>query len=109
MRHPFSIDIPWLVRYFTNVTETLERNNMQNGMLLNLGLHFIRSTSFENYQRLINEYIKVIHRHKTKVIWRSMTAVYRPENKTHKRFQTYQVSTLQNNIQIIKIRHLLCT
>lgn len=92
----FNIDIPWLVKYFKAVLEKPELMRKDSGMLLNLGLHFIRSTSFSNYQKIIKRYIQQIKKHKTKVIWRTTTSIYIPEFKAHKRFQTYQRAMLFN-------------
>lgn len=89
-RH-FDIDIEWLVNYFKNVINRPEVNGPQNGMLLNLGLHFVRSATFEQYKELIDKYIDVIKETSTDVIWRTTTSVYKHENHTHKRFQTNQV------------------
>ena len=90
LRH-FHIDLPWLVNYFKNVISSANIDNSASGMLLNLGLHFIRSTSFANYRTLIDKYIDVIKQHKTNVIWRTTTSIHKPETKAHKRFQTHQV------------------
>lgn len=96
MKTRFKINIPWLVKYFKGVLKKPQLKKKDSGMLLNLGLHFIRSTSFENYQKIIKRYIKQIKKHKTRVIWRTTTSIYIPEFKAHKRFQTYQRAMLFN-------------
>ena len=96
MKTQFNINVKWLVNYFKGVLEKKELMRNDSGMLLNLGLHFIRSTSFEIYQKIIRRYIKQIKKHKTKVIWRTTTSIYIPEFKAHKRFQTYQRAMLFN-------------
>ena len=109
-RH-FDLDIPWLVQYFKGVLTRPELNGFENGMLLNLGLHFVRSASFKQYKTLIDEFIKVIKstNTKTNVIWRTTTSIYKRENKTHKRFQTNQVCSLQNYKNINVVIKLLVT
>ena len=65
-----------------------------SGILLNLGLHFIRSASFEQYQKLVDEVVKVIQKSKVDVVWRTTTSIFKRENNAHKRFQTNQVCTV---------------
>ncbi|XP_066922504.1 uncharacterized protein [Clytia hemisphaerica] len=90
------LDIPWLVNYFKSVITRKELKETDSGMLLNLGLHFVRTSSFEQYKTLIDSFIKVIRASKTDVVWRSTTSIYKREDKTHKRFQTNQRALLFN-------------
>ena len=62
-----------------------------NAMLLNLGLHFIRSASFEQYQKILNGVIKVIQQSQVNVVWRTTTSIYKRQENPEKRFQTNQV------------------
>jgi len=93
---PSDINIIWLVDYFKEVLEKPDLNKDDGGMLLNLGLHFLRSTTFQNYQKVVDGFLKVIKDHRTSVVWRSTTAIYKPEFKVHKRFQTYTRAMLFN-------------
>lgn len=102
LRHQH-IDLSWLNNYFKNVLDNSKLNNQDSAMLLNLGLHFIRSTTFINYKKLIDSYIEIIKHHQTKVVWKSTTAIYRPDSKAHKRFQTNQRALLFNAYAMSKM------
>ncbi|XP_012555003.1 uncharacterized protein LOC101234683 isoform X1 [Hydra vulgaris] len=96
LKHDYFINLPWLVKYFAKLLNKDKLKRSDSGMLLNVGLHYIRSTSFDIYKQLIDGYIKAIKSHPTDVVWRTTTAIYRAEKYTHKRFQTNQRALLFN-------------
>ena len=91
-KHDFDLDIKWLVDYFTATITRPEMNDgHSNAMLLNLGLHFIRSASFEEYKKVLDGVIKAIQLTKVDVVWRTTTSIYKRQENPEKRFQTNQV------------------
>lgn len=69
-----------------HIRGVLEKPEMgeNSAMILNLGLHYIESTSFVNYQILLNGVIDLLNernketgelRHKARVIWKTITSM----------------------------------
>lgn len=71
---------------FDHIREVLERPEMNenSAMILNLGLHYMESTSLANYQILLKGVIDLLNernkgngelRYKTRVIWKTTTSM----------------------------------
>lgn len=82
--------------------------NEKSAIILNFGLHFVESTNFTNYMKLINGLVKVLQRERSDltsnatqskyrgaVIWKTTTAINKEKASNihlgHKRFMTQQV------------------
>lgn len=98
MKDNRSMNIPSLINYVRRVVTRKEMNGPQNAMILNLGLHFVRTASFDEYKQLIDQVVNVIKKSPADVVWRTTTGIYRPEDKTHKRFQTHQVCNIMKTL-----------
>ena len=71
------------------------KGNEDSAAIVNYGLHLARSTSFDNYKKLITEVINVFKKYEGEAIWRTTTSVWQQQRKEHKRFQTNQVTKRQ--------------
>ena len=71
-----------------------------SALIINYGLHLVRSTSFENYQKLIQQLIEDFANHDGEVVWRTTTSIWKQQLKVHKRFQTNQV---RHNLKMMMI------
>ncbi|KAJ7318450.1 hypothetical protein OS493_037929 [Desmophyllum pertusum] len=78
------------------VLERPEMNHENSAMILNLGLHYIESTSLVNYQLLMNGVIDLLNerdtetgelKHKARVIWKTTTSMSK-EKDTESRLKS---------------------
>lgn len=85
------------------IKEVLSKDEMMgsdNVFVLNFGLHYARSVSFETFKKLVQDVIVMLHDHKQKhnnsarVVWKTTTAARKEKEilyLTFKRFLTEQV------------------
>lgn len=92
-KDPEDISIEKIASYLKSSLDAAERGE-SSAVVINYGLHLVRSTSFENYKRLIAEVIKIFKKFKGEIIWRTTTSAWQQETKVHKRFQTNQVNNM---------------
>ena len=86
-----------------------EMNTPDSLLVLNLGVHFIKTINFSSYQRLLDGVIRMLKetertssgetvpKYQTKFIWKTFTALHKEHVKTRQsanyRFFTYPVNT----------------
>ena len=89
-KDPSDISIQKILNYLQSV---LKRTDMDDdsAIVINLGLHLARSTSFAVYQQIIDGMIKLIEEYPGEAVWRTTTSIWKQHWKVHKRFQTNQV------------------
>ena len=89
-KDPSDISIHKILHYLHKV---LKRTDMDDdsAIVINLGLHFARSTSFAVYQQIIDGIIKLLEEYPGEAVWRTTTSIWKQHWKVHKRFQTNQV------------------
>ena len=100
------------------IKEVLSKDGMrgsENVLVLNFGLHYARSVSFETFKKLVQDVIVMLHDHKQKhnnsarVIWKITTAARKEKQKlyfSHRRFLTEQVMIPLKKYLIQKFRLL---
>ena len=93
-----------ILNEFKSAINDSSLNNGRRVIIVNFGLHFVESTNFSNYQRLVEDFAKVVterddkgeRKIKGKVIWKTTTAINK-ERADHlhlhwRRFLTNYVS-----------------
>ena len=77
-------DFQQILDHIRDVLERTQMNNENSAMILNLGLHYIESTNFTNYQRLLNGVVDLLNernpetgelKYKARVIWKTTTSM----------------------------------
>ena len=77
-------DYHQILDYLRGILGRPEMNNENSVMILNLGLHYMESTSFTNYQLLMNGVLDLLNekntetgelKYKTRVIWKTTTSM----------------------------------
>lgn len=77
-------DYQQVVDHIRGVLERPEMNTENSAMILNLGLHYIESTSFTNYQLLLNGVVDLLNernaetgemKYPARVIWKTTTSM----------------------------------
>ena len=77
-------DYHQILDYLHGILGRPEMNKENSVMILNLGLHYMESTSFTNYQLLMNGVLHLLNekntetgelKHKTRVIWKTTTSM----------------------------------
>ena len=88
-----TIDIPRVIKYFADVLDRPDMQSKDSSVILNMGLHYIRSVSFRMGQNILDSFIREAQRHPAKVIWRGQTAVREKidEKDFQRSFISYQV------------------
>ena len=82
-RDELDIDITRIIKDFNQTLQEDETNNKHSVVIVNFGLHFVESTNFSNYRKLIGEFVKLANRRnvhgellfKGKFIWKTTTAI----------------------------------
>ena len=92
MQDPSDISVPDILGYLRQVLKKRHMKTEESAIVLNYGLHFARSTSFEKYKKLILGVVEELKSYKGQLVWRTTTSVWKQHWKVHKRFQTNQVS-----------------
>ena len=73
-----------ILLHIRRVLEKPEMNNENSAMILNLGLHYIESTSFTNYRILLDGVLNLLNernrktgelKYKARVIWKTTTSM----------------------------------
>ena len=107
------VDIKRVLDDFQNSVLVDTYDNVESVVIVNFGLHFVESTNFSNYQKLIVDFAKLVTekddqgqaRFKGRILWKTTTAISKERAdfpQLHwKRFFTNQVSF--NSIDILAI------
>ena len=90
-----------VLRNFRRVIQHPEMDE-NSAIIINFGLHFVESTNFTNYKKLIDGLVNVLQgkdkvaRYQGTVIWKTTTTINKEKASNihlgHKRFMTQQVS-----------------
>lgn len=98
--------------------------NENSAMVLNLGLHYIESTSLTNYRELLNGVIDLLNernnetgdlRHKARIIWKTVTSMNKEKDTASRlksdwqRFLNLPVRRLRNSKVSPQPSHALCS
>ena len=83
LRDSNDIDIRRIQNDFESTVKDPAFNHERSLLIVNFGLHFVESTNFSNYQKLIDGLAKVLtekddtgqSKYKGKVIWKTTTAI----------------------------------
>ena len=83
MRDDNDIDITRILYDFVRTINDSKFNNERSLVIVNFGLHFVESTNFSNYQRLVDGIAKILtdkditgqNKYKGRVVWKTTTAI----------------------------------
>ena len=96
------VNIPLVLKEFTEDFQNPDMSNEDSVLLLNVGMHYIRSTTLEMVRRIIDSLINVVKRHKVNTIWKGQMANGFREKKKSNFFLAF--STNQVNYWIFTRR-----
>ncbi|XP_067031126.1 uncharacterized protein [Acropora muricata] len=91
-----------ILRILSELQDVVTRTDMDqdSALILNAGVHLLKSASFYNYQKIINGFISVLKRYyRGTVIWKSTTAIHDQRelySGCYRRFHTEQRVQLFN-------------
>ena len=104
LRDNYDFNVQRILGEFKSTVNDSSFNSERSIVIVNFGLHFVESTNFSNYQRLVEDFAKVVterdnkgeRKIKGKVIWKTTTAINK-ERADHphlhwRRFLTNYVS-----------------
>ena len=103
-----------ILRILSELQDVVTRTDMDqdSALILNAGVHLLKSASFYNYQKIINGFISVLKRYyRGTVIWKSTTAIHDQRelySGCYRRFHTEQVKNVVD-VAAIKILRSLST
>ena len=90
-----NIDIP---RILSELREVVSRSDMDesSALVLNAGVHFLKSASFNQYQQIISGFVYILKRYyRGTVVWKTITSIHDQQEMysgCFRRFHTEQVS-----------------
>ena len=91
------ISIPRILSELQGVVTRADMDQ-DSALILNAGVHLLKSASFYNYQKIINGFISVLKRYYWgTVIWKSTTAIHDQRelySGCYRRFHTEQVKNV---------------
>ena len=101
------ISISRILNELRNVVTRFDMDQ-DSALILNAGVHLLKSTSFYNYQKIIDSFISLLKRYyRGTVIWKSTTAIHDQRelySGCYRRFHTEQVMSQEYQADSFSVR-----